>query len=81
MDDTLRYSRIARIIVATLACLIAVATVSAQAALSTRNENWRPAGTTVSFTLGDRGCGEGWHQALWRDWRDDWWWGPCVLNR
>ena len=19
--------------------------------------------------------------ALWRDWRGDWWWGPCVPNR
>ena len=70
-----------RIIVATITGLIALATSSAQAALSTSNENRRPIGAAVSFTLGDQGCGEGWHQALWRDWRGDWWWGPCVLNR
>jgi hypothetical protein len=22
--------------------------------------------------------GDGWHQAIWQDWRGDWWWGPCV---
>ena len=70
-----------RIIVATITGLIALATVSAPAALSTGNENRRPIGTAVSFTLGDQGCGEGWYQALWRDWRGDWLWGPCVLNR
>ena len=70
-----------RISVTTFTGLIALAAISAQAAISISNENRRPLGTTVSFTLGDRGCGEGWHQALWRDWRGDWWWGPCVRNR
>jgi len=70
-----------RILVATLAGSIAVAAISAQAALSTSSENWRPLPPVLSFSLGGRACGLGWHQALWRDRSGDWWWGPCVLNR
>ena len=42
---------------------------------------WRPLNPPLSLSLGDHACGDGWHQALWRDWRGDWWWGPCVPNR
>ena len=69
------------IIVAILTGLIALATISAQAAPNTDNGNWRPLGAALSFSLGDQACGEGRHDALWRDWRGDWWWGPCVGNR
>jgi len=70
-----------RIIVAAITGLIALATASPQAAIIVSNENWHPLGPTLSFKLGDKACGDGWHQALWRDWRGDWWWGPCVPNR
>jgi len=70
-----------RIIVATFTGMIALAAASVQSAPSANNENWRPLGTALAFRLGDQGCGEGRHQALWRDWRGDWWWGPCVPNR
>jgi hypothetical protein len=70
-----------RIIGATFTGVVALAAVSSQAAPSTSNENWGPLGTALSFRLGDQACGEGRHQALWRDWRGDWWWGACVPNR
>jgi hypothetical protein len=70
-----------RIIVAAFAGLVALAAVSAQATPSPNQENWRPLGQPLSFALGDQARGDGWHQALWRDWRGDWWWGPCVPNR
>jgi hypothetical protein len=65
-------------IIAIFTGLVALAAVSAQAAPSPADENWRPLGPTLPFSLGDQGCGEGWHEALRRDWRGDWWWGPCV---
>ena len=70
-----------RVISPTLAGFMALAAVSTQAVPSNNNENWRPLGLTFSFNLGDQVCGDGWHQALLRDWRDDWWWGPCVSDR
>jgi hypothetical protein len=70
-----------RVIVSTFASLIALAAVSAQAAPSPYKENWLPLSARLSFELGDQVCGYGSHQALWRDWRGDWWWGPCVQNR
>jgi len=70
-----------RIIVAAFAGLVALAAVSAQATPSSNQENWRPLSRPLSFASGDQACGDGWHQALWRDWRGDWWWGPCVPNR
>jgi hypothetical protein len=69
-----------RVIVGTFAGLVALAALSAHAAPSPSKGNWLPLGAPLSFGLGDQGCGEGWHQALWRDWRGDWWWGPCVPN-
>jgi hypothetical protein len=57
-----------RIIGANFTGLVALVAISAQGAPSTRNENWRPLGTALSFRLGDQACGEGLHQALWRDW-------------
>jgi hypothetical protein len=70
-----------RIVVAALTGLIALAAVSAQAAPSINNKTWRPLGSPLSFGLGEEACGEGRHQALRRDWKGDWWWGPCVPNR
>jgi hypothetical protein len=71
-----------RTMITTLAGLMTLAAVSAQAAPNPSNENWvRLSPTALSFGLGDQGCGDGWHQALWRDWRGDWWWRPCVRNR
>jgi hypothetical protein len=69
------------IIVAAFTGLVALAAVSAQAVPSTEHENWRPLSTVLSFGLGDQACGDGWHQALRRDWLGQWWWGPCVPNR
>ena len=69
-----------RVIPPILAGLMALAAPSVQAAPNP-NENWRPLYPPLSLSLGDHACGEGWHQALWRDWRGDWWWGPCVPNR
>jgi hypothetical protein len=70
-----------RIIPVVLAALTVLAVSSAQAASNPNLENWLPLGPALSFALGDQGCGNDWHQALWRDWRGDWWWGPCVPNR
>jgi hypothetical protein len=70
-----------RAIAPLLAGFLALAAVSTQAAPSNSNENWRPLGPVLSFSLGAQVCGDGWHQALWRDWRGDWWWGPCVPDR
>jgi hypothetical protein len=70
-----------RIICVAFTGLVALAAVSAQAAPNPNQQNWYPLGAAVTFGLGDLACGEGWHQALSRDWRGDWWWGPCVPNR
>jgi len=70
-----------RAISPTLAGFVAFAAVSIQVVPDPSIENWRPLRPAFSFGLGDQGCGVGWHQALLRDWRDDWWWGPCVQNR
>ena len=64
-----------------LAGFIALAAVTVYAAPNPSQENWRPLVQPLSFGLGDQACGEGRHQALWRDWRGEWWWGPCVKNR
>jgi hypothetical protein len=70
-----------RVIPVILAAFAAMAASSAQAAPNPNLENWLPLGAALSFALGDQGCANGWHQALRRDWRGDWWWGPCVPNR
>ena len=70
-----------RIIVATFTGFVAFAAVSAQVEPSSKNDNWRPLDTALSFGLGDQACGYGWHQALRRDWLGQWWWGPCVPNK
>jgi hypothetical protein len=69
-----------RVIPPILAGLMALAAPSVQAAPNP-SENWRPLNPPLSLSLGDQACRDGWHQALWRDWRGDWWWGPCVPNR
>jgi hypothetical protein len=70
-----------RAIAPLLTGLLALAAVSGQAVPTINNENWRPLCPALSFSLGDQSCGAGWHQALRRDWRGDWWWGPCVPSR
>ena len=71
-----------RVIPTTLVGSIVLLAVSAQAVPTRKDENWRPLPTALlSLSLGDQACGEGFHQALWRDWRGEWWWGPCVANR
>jgi hypothetical protein len=70
-----------RVILATFMGLVALAVASAQAAPNPEKDNWVQLGAARSFELGDQACGVGWHQALWRDWRGEWWWGPCVQNR
>jgi hypothetical protein len=70
-----------RVIPPMLAGVVALAAVSAQPAPNPKQETWRPLAAVLSFSLGDQACEEGWHQALWRDWRGDWWWEPCVPNR
>jgi hypothetical protein len=69
-----------RVIVATITGLISLAAVSVETSPNSGPANWRPLGAVPSFTLGDQACAEGWHQALRRDWRGDWWWGPCTPN-
>jgi hypothetical protein len=70
-----------RVIPPILAGLMALAAPSVQAVPNPSNENWRPVGTVLSFELGDQSCGYGAHQTLRRDWRGEWWWGPCLPNR
>jgi hypothetical protein len=70
-----------RVIVATFIGLVALAVAPVQATPNPDKDNWVQLGAARSFELGDQACGVGWHQALWRDWRGEWWWGPCVQNR
>ena len=70
-----------RVISPTLAGFVALAAVSIQVAPHPSIANWRPLVPALSFSLGDQSCGYGWHQALRRDWRGDWWWGACVPDR
>jgi hypothetical protein len=58
-----------------------MAALTAQAVVGSGDEYWHPIESVWSFRLGDHGCGDGWHQALWLDWRGEWWWGPCVPKR
>ena len=69
-----------RVIPPTLAGLVALAVVSTQAAPKLSQQHWLPFNSPLSFDLGNQACGEGRRQALWRDWRGDWWWGACVAN-
>jgi hypothetical protein len=69
-----------RVIVATFMGLLALVVASAQAAPNPDKKNWVQLGAAPSLGLGDQACGHGWHQSLWRDWRGDWRWGPCVPN-
>lgn len=70
-----------RVISVILAAITALAASSAQSTPNPNLQNWLPLRPALSFGLGDQGCGDGRHQALWRDWRGEWWWGPCVPNR
>jgi len=70
-----------RVIPSLGAGMAALAPVSAQAGSGSNDKSWRPLSAVVTFGLGDQGCGDGWHQALWLDWRGGWWWGPCIPNR
>jgi hypothetical protein len=70
-----------RVIFPTLAGFVALSAVSVQAPPNQNRDNWFPFNAPLSLSLGDQACGDGWHQALRRDWRGDWWWDPCVPNR
>ena len=70
-----------RIIVATITGFTALAAIAAQAPPNPNTEGWRPLGAALSLGLGDHACGEDRYQVLRRDWRGDWWWGPCAPNR
>ena len=67
--------------ISSLIGLAALAAGSVQAAPNSDKDNWVQLGAARSFELGEQACAIGWHQALRRDWRGDWWWGPCVQNR
>jgi len=67
-----------RVIVTMLVGVAAIAAASVQAAPSQHKENWLQLGAALSFDLGDHACGHGSQPSLRRDWRGDWWWGPCV---
>jgi len=71
-----------RIVPPILVGVVVLLAISAQAVPSPKKENWQPLPSPpLSFGLGDNGCGEGFHQALRRDWRGEWLWGPCVPTR
>jgi hypothetical protein len=71
-----------RVIPPALVGLVILLAVPAQAVPTPKDEIWRPLPSrSLSLNLGDQGCGEGFHEARWRDWRGEWWWGPCVPNR
>ncbi len=71
-----------RIIVATLAGLVALTTVSAQAAApSPKSDNYLQLSAALSFKLGPNDCPYGSHRKLWRDWMGEWHWGPCLRDR
>jgi hypothetical protein len=67
-----------RVIVTILVNVAALAATSVQAAPYPNKEYWLQLGAAPSFEVGDQACGQGLHQSLRRDWRGDWWWGPCV---
>jgi len=69
-----------RVIVATFMGLLALVVASAQAAPNPDTKNWVQLGAAPAFGLGDQACGDRRHQSVWRDWRGDWRWGPCVPN-
>jgi hypothetical protein len=54
-----------RVIIPTL---VTLAATSAQAVPSPNNETLLAFGPPLSLGLGDQACGEGLHQALWRNW-------------
>jgi hypothetical protein len=70
-----------RVVLPTLAVVLASAALLTHVALNPNEESWLTLSARLSFWLTEQACGEGWHQALWRDRRGDWWWGPCVPNR
>src|SRR5260370_10755270 len=58
-----------RVIPPILAGFVALMGISVQAAPNPNRDNWLPLSAPLSFSLGDQACGDGWRQALWRDWR------------
>ena len=71
-----------RVVPPALVGFVGLLALPVQAVPTHQDESWRPLPTaSLSLSLGDHGCGEGFRQALWRDWRGEWWWGPCVTNR
>jgi hypothetical protein len=53
-----------RAIAPLLAGFVALAAVPTHAKSGINNEDWRPLGEALSFSLGDQACGYGRHQAL-----------------
>jgi len=69
-----------RMILAVFIGLVALAVAPVEAAPNPDKDNWVQLSAARFFELGDQACELGRHQALRRDWRGDWWWGPCVPN-
>ena len=69
-----------RVILPTLLGIAALTALSVQAAPNPTKENWLKLDAALSFEFGPDGCGDGSHRSLRRDWRGDWWWGPCIPN-
>jgi hypothetical protein len=70
-----------RIIVATLAGLVVVAAVSAQAVpLPPAKAIPAERSAAPQIELARQGCGWGWHRTRWVDLWGYWHWGRCVPN-
>jgi hypothetical protein len=67
-----------RITVGTFAGLLALATVSVEAAPLAPNDIGLGAAPPIEQVRDD--CGHGWHRTGWRDHRGHWHWGDCVPN-
>jgi hypothetical protein len=64
---------------AILVGLVALVTVSAQAAPPPPANPARE-GAAPPIVLVAQGCGPGWHRHGWRDYWGHWHWGRCVPN-
>jgi hypothetical protein len=70
-----------RTMVPTIAGLLALAAVSAQAApLPPAKATLVELGTAPPIELVRQGCGLGWHREHWRDRWGYWHWGSCYPN-
>jgi hypothetical protein len=70
-----------RATIPTLAGLLALTTISAQAApLPPMKSTMSELGSAPPVELVREGCGPGWHRHHWRDRWGYWHWGHCVPN-